>query len=225
MVGRRDETSPREKLRKLYGMLRWLAADRSARTSDPARQAVSVQRRTSVFNLQRTPAASVPRIHLRMAHALEPAARMDASRQVRHDHVGGQFHLAWIAGRRGGRGRGPSQEKSAGLADEVQFGKKAVADLSGRTRLVCFRTAGISGRDCGTHRAWRKALGGLTRRSGPSWCRPQQRCPIISCATSTPKLWPNAGARLSPSEFTQIDLRNPKVRRKLAVLRQIAALQ
>src|SRR5258708_39918307 len=151
MVGLRDETSPRAKLRKLYGMLRWLAADRSAWTSDPARQAVSVQRRTSVFNLQRTSAASVPRIHLRMAHALKSVARMDASGQIRHDHAGGQFHLARPAGRRGGRGRGPSQEKSLGLADEIQFGKKAAADLSSRTRLVCVRTAGLSRCDLRTH--------------------------------------------------------------------------
>src|SRR5713226_2519390 len=86
---------------------------------------------------------------------------MDASGQIRHDHAGGQFRLAWPAGRRGGRGRRPPQEESAGLADEVQFGKKAVADLSGGRGMVRFRTPGVSGRDIRAHRAWRKAMGNL----------------------------------------------------------------
>ena len=49
-----------EILRKLHCMLRRLAADRGAWTSRPAWQAVSVQCRKSVFDLQRTPSASVP---------------------------------------------------------------------------------------------------------------------------------------------------------------------
>src|ERR1700687_1005320 len=65
--GRSVEPATSENLRKLHGMLRWLAADRSAWTSDPAGEAVSVQRRTSMLDLQRAPAASMPRIQLRMA--------------------------------------------------------------------------------------------------------------------------------------------------------------
>src|SRR5450631_4174180 len=90
---------------------------------------------------------------------------MDASGQIRHDHAGGQFRLAWPAGRRGGRGRRPPQEESAGLADDVQFGKKAVADLSGRRGMVRVWTSGVSGGDFRAHRAWRKALGDLISRS------------------------------------------------------------
>src|SRR5258707_2772648 len=98
---------------------------------------------------------------------------MDASGQIRHDHAGGQFLPAWPAGRRGGRGRRPSEEKSTGLADEVQFGKKAVADLSSGGRLVCLRSPGFSGRDFRTHRARRKALGKLT--GWPVWDRQGSR--------------------------------------------------
>src|ERR1700730_11385851 len=72
--GLSDEIAKREKLRKLYGMLRWLAADRSAWTSGPARQAVPVQCPTSVFDLQRAPAASMPRIRLRVVDRLNSAA-------------------------------------------------------------------------------------------------------------------------------------------------------
>src|SRR5438445_1681477 len=83
-----------QKLRKLYGLLRRLAADRGARTSDPAGKAVSVQPRTSVFDLQRAPARAMPRIHLRMADCIKSAAGMDASRLVGPDPAGGQFSLA-----------------------------------------------------------------------------------------------------------------------------------
>src|ERR1700692_3828220 len=73
-----------QNLRKLYRVLRWLAADRSAWTSGRARQTGPVQRRTSVLDLQRTSAASLPRIHLRMADRFKSASRMDAPGQIRH---------------------------------------------------------------------------------------------------------------------------------------------
>jgi hypothetical protein len=63
-----------KKLRKLHGMLRRLAADRSARTSGRAGKTMPVQRRTSLFDLQRAAAASVPGIHLRVVDRLESAA-------------------------------------------------------------------------------------------------------------------------------------------------------
>ncbi|MDB5611732.1 MAG: hypothetical protein JWP25_8632 [Bradyrhizobium sp.] len=68
------EPSTSENLWKLHGVLRWLAADRSTRTSGPAGGSVPVQHRASLFNLRRTPPASVPRIHLRMACRLKSAA-------------------------------------------------------------------------------------------------------------------------------------------------------
>src|SRR5438132_2312800 len=151
-----------QKLRKLYGLLRRLAADRGARTSDPAGKAVSVQPRTSVFDLQRAPARAMPRIHLRMADCIKSAAGMDASRQVGPDPAGGQFHLAWPAGRRGRRRRDPAQAKGAGLAEEVRFGKEAASDLSDRRGLVCLWATGVPGRDCRAHPKRRRAVGRLT---------------------------------------------------------------
>jgi hypothetical protein len=147
IVGFVSEPEISENLRKLHGLLRWLAADRSAWTPGWAREAVSLQYRKSMFNLQRTSPASMPRIRLRMAHSIKPAARVDASGQIRHDHACGQFYLARFAGRRGGRGRRTSQEKGVGLAVEVQFGKKEIADLSSERGLVCLRSSGVSGRD------------------------------------------------------------------------------
>src|SRR5450759_4392837 len=90
---------------------------------------------------------------------------MDASGQVRSDHACGQFLLARTARRRAGGGARRPQEKSARLADEVQRGKKALAALSGEAGVVRFRTAGVSGRDFGAHRARRKAMGELSRSS------------------------------------------------------------
>src|SRR3981081_913763 len=86
---------------------------------------------------------------------------MDAPRQIPHDHAGRQFYLARPAGRRGGRCRRTPQEKSVGLADEVQLGKKALTDLSGARKLVRVWSPGVPGRDFGARRTWRKALGGM----------------------------------------------------------------
>src|SRR5260370_36837537 len=68
------EPATRENLRELHGMLRRLAADRNTRASGPARNAVPVQCGTSMFDLQRTPTTSMPRIRLRLAGRLQPAA-------------------------------------------------------------------------------------------------------------------------------------------------------
>jgi len=54
------EPATSEILRKLHRVLRWLAADRSARARGAARKTVPVQRRTLLFDLQRSSAASVP---------------------------------------------------------------------------------------------------------------------------------------------------------------------
>src|SRR6266852_4107940 len=88
---------------------------------------------------------------------------MDASGQVRHDHACRQFYLARLAGRRARPGWAAPQAKGAGLDENVQFGEKAVADLSDRRRVVRLRTSGVSGRDIQSHRQWKEALGGLTR--------------------------------------------------------------
>src|SRR5450631_3046227 len=96
-----------------------------------------------------------------MAGRLKSAAGVDASGQIRPDHAGGQFLLAGVAGRRGCRGRRAAEEKGVGLADEVQLGKKAPADLSGAGRLVRVWAAGLSGRDCRADGARRKAVGEL----------------------------------------------------------------
>ena len=66
---------------------------------------------------------------------------------------------------------GEQPKKSAGLVDEVQFGKEAVADLSGERRLVRVRSADFSGRDFPAHRPWREAMGGLIPLSPPSQLR------------------------------------------------------
>jgi hypothetical protein len=132
-------------------MLRRLAADRGAWTSDPAGTTVSVQRRTAMFDLQRTPAASLSRIHLRMADWLKSAAGLDASGQIRHDPACGEFHMAWFAGRRGRCRRGPAQAKGFGRADEVQLREKTAPHLSDWRGLVCFRSACVPGGDFRAH--------------------------------------------------------------------------
>src|ERR1700692_1795985 len=86
---------------------------------------------------------------------------MDAPGQVEHDHACGEFFLARYAGRRDRCGWSSTEEKSPGLADEVQFGKQTAADLSNRRGLVCLRSAGVSGRDFRTHRPRRKTMGRL----------------------------------------------------------------
>jgi hypothetical protein len=50
-AGFRDEPPQRESLWKLYGLLRWLAADRGAWTPGPTGKAMSIQYRTSMFDL------------------------------------------------------------------------------------------------------------------------------------------------------------------------------
>lgn len=72
----------------------------------------------------------MPGVHLRVACCFKPAARLDAARQIRLDHAGGEFRLAWIAGRRRGGGWSASEEEGVGLADEVQYRKAAMPDLS-----------------------------------------------------------------------------------------------
>src|ERR1700737_3911165 len=55
-----DKWDSDQNLRKLHGLLRWLAADRSLWPSDSARNAVPVQHRAPMFDLQRAAAASLP---------------------------------------------------------------------------------------------------------------------------------------------------------------------
>src|SRR5690242_2830630 len=118
-------------------MLRRLAADRSARAPGRTRQAVPLQCRTSVLDLQRTTAASVSRIHLRLACRLEPATQLDAPRSSGHDPACREFFLARPAGRCRRSRWNASEAKGLGLAHAVQLGKETPADLSNRSGVVC----------------------------------------------------------------------------------------
>src|ERR1700747_723431 len=96
-----------------------MAADRGERDARAPGPSLSVSRRSWLFALWRAGDRFVSQVHLRLADRLEPAAWLDASRQVGHDHARGEFLLARPACRRDRAGRRAAEEEGAGLAAGV----------------------------------------------------------------------------------------------------------
>jgi hypothetical protein len=84
--------------------------------------------------------------------------------------------------------------------------EQAAADLSDGRRVVRLRSAGVSGRDFGTHRARRKAVGGLIAEAPPTGSYRNQRLNLLAAGAQGPEL----ELSLSPRQLKKIRRLHPE---------------